>query len=108
VLRRLEGLLAAHMAQLLKDAGVGMRWATPAPDERVDVFGACVQAAGWLLLPALSRILAHRRRHPRAWRRGGDRQRRVARAYETVSPAVAAATTRRLRRLEIWLWERRA
>ncbi|TXL82051.1 hypothetical protein FHP25_03030 [Vineibacter terrae] len=107
VLRRLEGLLAAHMVQLLKDAGVGMPWVAPAPDRQADVFGACARAAGWLLLPALSRVLAHRRRHPRAWRRAGDGQRRVARAYEAVGPAVAAATSRRLRRLEIWLWDRR-
>ncbi|MBX6323927.1 MAG: CRISPR-associated endonuclease Cas1 [Rhodospirillaceae bacterium] len=106
MLRALEGMLAAHLAGLLLGAGLPHRRAAPAPPGRLDLFGACLGAARWELVPALERAAAHRRAQPRAWDTPRQRARRLARRYEATAPRIAASMRRRLRRLDEWLWER--
>src|SRR5690606_2143572 len=102
----LEGLLAGHLSELLLAAGLGPRHAAPAPPGRVDLFGACLAAGSWKLVPSLQRLCAHRRAHPEAWRGPERRRRRLARHYDATAPAVAADLRRRLHRLELWCQER--
>jgi hypothetical protein len=101
----LEGLLSAHLPQILLSAGLPPRWASPAYPGRMDLFAACFDANRWNLIPVLDRLLQHRRRHPDAWRRPRDRQERMARAYEAHSASIEALVKAQLRRLEFLLWE---
>ena len=104
-LRAFEGLLTAHLSALLLAAGLPHHHTAPAPIGRLDLFGACFAAARWDLFPALRAAAEHRQAHPRAWRNGTERAERIARRYEAVAPRIAAMQSRRLRRLDQWLWE---
>lgn len=106
MLRRLEGMLAAELPELLLRAGLPTFRAASVPAGRLDLFGACLAAARWELVPALRRAAAHRRAHPRKWTAPAQRAQRLARQYEALAPRIAAQTHRRLQRLDHWLWER--
>jgi hypothetical protein len=102
----LEGLLGAHLPRLLLEAGLSPRWATPAPEGRLDLFGACFAALRWSLIPMLDDALRHRNAHPDAWGKAHQRNQRLARRYEGSAAAIATLVRAMLHRLELLLWER--
>ncbi len=106
ILIALEGLLASQLSALLLGHGLGPRRSAPAAIGRLDLFGACLAAARWELASALGLACEHRRRHANAWRSSRDRHLRLARRYEAIAPKVVASQARRMRRLEVWLWDR--
>lgn len=105
ILAMLEGMLAAHLPQILLASGLPARWAAPSAPGRMDLFGTCLQANRWHLVPLLEQLMAHRRRHPDAWGEPGARGRRIARSYEGRSSSIAGLVRAQLRRLEMLLWE---
>lgn len=105
MLAMLEGMLAAHLPQILLASGLPPRWAAPSSPGRMDLFVSCFQANRWHLVTLLEEMLAHRRRHPDAWNASGARGRRIARGYEGRSASIAGLVRAQLRRLEMLLWE---
>jgi hypothetical protein len=118
VLRRLDGLLRAHLAELLQRAGIPPRYrgqeASP-----LDLRPCFAAALCWHLWPTAARVLDHRRRHPdKAARRGrgvdvtGERadppdepRRRLVVAYEATAPMIEAEFRRGLACLDLLLRE---
>lgn len=105
-LRRLNGLMQAHLADLLQRAAIppGFRGHSASP---LDLRPGFAAALGWHLWPVLARLLDDERRHPRIRpsRRPSDRRCRFVVAYEGAAPAIAARFRRMLACLEILLRE---
>jgi hypothetical protein len=112
VLRRLDGLLRAHLAELLQRACIAPRYRGQ-DGSPLDLRPYCVAALGWHLWPVAARVLDHQRRHPDPPRRcpnqtgpaSDDRRRRLVVAYEAAAPMIAAALRGMLARLDLLLRE---
>jgi len=112
VLRRLDGLLCAHLAELLQRAGISpcYRGQDASP---LDLRPSFAAALGWHLWPIAARFIDHQHRHRAAppRRPGGedhtsdDRRRRLVVAYEAAAPMIDAAFRRSLTSLVMLLRE---
>lgn len=111
VLRRLDGLLRAHLAELLERADIPPRYrgqeASP-----LDLRPCFTAPLGWHLWPTAARLLDQRHRRPAApVRHKGktaqmpDERRRLVVAYEAAAPMIEAAFRRLLANLDILLHE---
>jgi hypothetical protein len=106
VLRRLEGLLAAHLAELFSKAEIPaeFRGHDGSPLDLRAYFAAVLR---WHLWPTAATLLAHQQQHPRpAGRRATPsdaRRRRLVVAYEAAVPLIEAAFRRLLTSLELRL-----
>jgi hypothetical protein len=111
VVRRLDGLLRAHLTELLQRAGIAPRFCGQ-DGATLDLRPCLAQALSWHLWPVASGVLDHRLRHPaRPAAPGGsadpadDRRRRLVVAYEAAAPMIAAAFRRALAELDALLRE---
>jgi hypothetical protein len=111
VLRRLDGLLRAHLAEMLQRAGIPARFRGQ-DGTALDLRPYLTQALGWHLWPVAAGVLEYRQRHPArpttpgmTGDRTDDRRRRLAVAYEAATPMIAASFRRALAELDALLRE---
>lgn len=109
LLRRLDGVMRAHLAELLQRADIPPRFRGQ-EGSPLDLRSCFAAALVWHLWPTAARILDHRRRHPdkpaqRGWQVDvageqadppDDRRRRLVVAYEATAPMIEAEFRRGL------------
>ncbi|MGH7067929.1 MAG: CRISPR-associated endonuclease Cas1 [Acetobacteraceae bacterium] len=109
-LRRLDGLMRAHLVDLLQRAGIPSRFRGRSASA-LDLRPYFANALGWHLWPVLARLLEYQGGHPwisasRRWPDGrradrdAHRRRRFVVAYEAAVPAMEAKFRRMLACLE--------
>jgi hypothetical protein len=102
-MRRLDGYLCAHLAELFARAGVPLAY-RGGRGSALDLRPAFRAALRWSLWAPLARWLDLQRRHPPSRDRGAPR-RRIAAQYEAATPQIAARFRRLLASLDRFLRE---